>query len=173
MNRRATVLLLLVTLALSACGKIAEEAVERGIESQTGGDVEIDADQGNFSVESSEGTFEQRVGQMPDNFPDSVPLPDIEVQSGMRMETEDGNGWNVSGLFAGDCEDFVAFYNSIGPEWSPLEGMEPPTCDNSSDGAFLNAIVESDQYLVTYGFISDGQSAPTISVQVIESTDGG
>jgi hypothetical protein len=49
--------LLIAPAVLTSCGNSAEEAAERAIENETGGDVEIDSDGGGFQVETDEGSM--------------------------------------------------------------------------------------------------------------------
>ncbi len=85
-------LLLAMCLALSACGSIAEFAVEEVTEEAIGAEIETDADgnitlesdeatvvfgaeEGSMSIESDEGSFEMNSdNELPEGFP--VPVPD-------------------------------------------------------------------------------------------------
>jgi len=76
-------LALLSTVLLTACGTddlvegVAERAVENAAE-QDGVDVDIDSEDGSVKVETDQGTFSSG-GDLPDDFPDDVPLLDGEV----------------------------------------------------------------------------------------------
>lgn len=102
----------LLALGLASCGWIAEEAIEQAVESETGGDVEIDfdSDDGTLSIEGENGesfnfdidedgeqstfsgtdedgnSFEMTSGDsLPDDWPGDVPLPSGSVVAGSSM----------------------------------------------------------------------------------------
>lgn len=95
----ATTLAAFLPLSLAACGEsienAAEEAAEQAIEDANGGEVDIDTDNGEVKVESSDGSYSAGQG-LPEDFPeDEVPLVG-EVRSGSSVNTGDGMGWTVS-----------------------------------------------------------------------------
>ncbi len=93
---------LATAVALAGCGSVgdavAERAIEEGLEQASIGDVEVDLDDGGgVSVESSEGSFQ--IGddaEVPDGFPDDVPLPDGDVMVAMSFDDDSGTGYNVT-----------------------------------------------------------------------------
>lgn len=107
-----------LALAIAACGNVAEELAEQAIESQDGGDVDIDFDQGDdgatieFSDGDDEGSGTMVIGggELPDDFP--VPVPDgFEVSSTSSFSSADGTQY--SAVLVWDRDDFdslVAFY---------------------------------------------------------------
>lgn len=91
-------------LALSGCGAIADEAVDRitdqaGVDiDRDGGQVRVTTDDGTLTMDGEGGTFElttpdgqvsSQTGKLPDGFPDAVPLVDGEIIVG-TSSTIDG-----------------------------------------------------------------------------------
>lgn len=97
-SRRAAAILAAgaFTLLTAGCGnaaeKVSEKAVEKAIESETGGDVDINTDgEGSFSVETEDGSFSTSANEVPDGWPEDVTLPDgIEITTGSAMDASDG-----------------------------------------------------------------------------------
>ena len=107
---------LLFALAMTSCGKLAEEAIEQAIESDTGEDVEIDfnSDDGTLSIEGENGegfsidvdedgesavlsstdedgnTFEMVTGDgIPDDWPGELPVPPGTIVASTMMAESD------------------------------------------------------------------------------------
>lgn len=88
---------------LGGCG-LGDEAVERGMEeaieagASDGTEVDIDADGGKVKVEDSDGSVEFGGDtELPESFPDDVPLPEGEFE--VRMATENSDGTMMASLF--------------------------------------------------------------------------
>jgi len=73
--KRITVGFVALALVLTACGSAAEVLTEQVAEQAIGGgDVKIDTDSGEVSVETEDGSIVIGGGELPDGF--DVPLPD-------------------------------------------------------------------------------------------------
>lgn len=98
MKRRILVWALLgVAFLATSCGNPAEEAAERAIEAESGGEVDIDFDDGDgeATIEFSDGEDDESgtmvIGgeDLPDDFP--IPAPDgFEVSSTSSFSSDDG-----------------------------------------------------------------------------------
>ena len=66
-----------LTLSATACSNPVEKVIEKALEEQTGGDVDISTGQDGITVDTEAGSF-QAGGAVakPDDFPDEVPFPD-------------------------------------------------------------------------------------------------
>ena len=100
--------LLAAALVVAGCGEIAERAVEEGLEQAGGasGNVELDLDNedGSLSIESSEGSFRIGAQDVPEDFPEEVPLPaELEVMSSMSFNEEGGTSFNLNATTPGDA----------------------------------------------------------------------
>jgi hypothetical protein len=90
------------TIGLAACGnvaeKVAEKATERAIESETGGNADVDLDDdGSFKVRSDDGSFEVTSdGSLADGFPTDVPLVDGTVQASWSSKDGTAEAWWVT-----------------------------------------------------------------------------
>lgn len=148
---RTTLGFLLITsvLALAACSP-GEELAEQIAESQEGvGDVEIDEDSGEFSVETDEGSASFGGGELPDDFP--VDIPDGgNVQS--VIEQEDGVITTVSYE-----EDFSAIAEHF-EAWVDNSGME-----------VVNRFESSNPQSITWA-LEDGDTGHNITVAAVDET---
>lgn len=111
--------ILVAAMLASGCSAIADKAgekiAEKGIEAGGGGDAEINFDDdgdGSISMESSEGSFSMGGGEIPDGFPEEVPLPDgFEVESAMAIGSDEVNQiytLSLKGEGSGDDADALA-----------------------------------------------------------------
>lgn len=100
-----------VGLILNGIGnKASEEAAERAIEAATGGRVDVDADDGEVTVRTEEGTWSTSA-ELPDDFPSDVPLyPDAEVQGSVAAAGQQGGGISVGLQTDDDLSDVTAWY---------------------------------------------------------------
>ena len=72
--------------------QVAEKAVEQAIENEGGGNVDIDTDgDGSLSIETEDGSFSTGTGELPETWPEDVPLPEgLEIGAGTTMDSSDG-----------------------------------------------------------------------------------
>lgn len=91
----------LATTLLTGCSAMADKAgekvAEKGMEAAGGGGVDIDSEgDGKVTIESDEGSLEVGGSDLPDGFPDDVPLPDdFEIEAAMSMGTADNQTFTV------------------------------------------------------------------------------
>lgn len=89
----------LVLLLLPACGNavegLAENAVERAIENEVGGDADVQVDEDSVTIDTQDGSITAGSGSVPDDFPSDIALVEGEVSFAQRIETADGIGWSV------------------------------------------------------------------------------
>ena len=87
----------LVTGCSAIADKAGEKVAEKGMEAAGGGDVDIDSDDdGKVSIESDEGSLEIGGSELPDDFPEEVPLPDdFTLEASMSMGTADDQSFTV------------------------------------------------------------------------------
>lgn len=143
----------------SAADKASEKLVERAIESESGGDVDLnfDADgEGTFSVETEDGSFSMGAGgEVPDAWPSDVPLPDdLEVISGSTMsDGSSGEIVSVSGSTGASVDEVIASF----------EGLAGWTVDNESTMSSTDGSISSL-------FMSQGDR--NLSITVSEGSDG-
>lgn len=113
----AALLVAVLALASTACGAIADRAtervIERAIESETGGSVNIDrSGDGSFSVETDEGTFAFGAGEVPAVIANEFDLPrDLDVLSASEITTD------------GEATALVVLYRESAPG-SVLEDLQ-------------------------------------------------
>lgn len=173
---RPRLLLAIGALALSgtACSSIgegiAERAAEEIAEQAAGEGVEIDLDEdgGTFRIESSEGTLDFGGGEIPDGFPDGLPLPDgHEVLTTMSQGSDDGETMMVNLGAPGGFDAVRAAVES---------GLDGWTIDNTSDmssGDFASTTwtVSRDDWSGSVTVSSDGSDQTTVAY-VLERSAG-
>jgi hypothetical protein len=180
-------------LVLGACSsediaeKVAEEAVEQQLEADgQSGDVDIDIDDGNVTIQGEDGEIQFDVdeengltvvstpdgemvvgsGELPEGFPSDVPMPDgLTVTSGTSMTGPDGDMYLVSGSvadeFAPATEAYAASLVAAGFE----QQMMTETTDGSSF-AFVN-----DAWMISGGFYpAAGGEGSEIGINVVPAT---
>lgn len=76
----------------AAAEKASEKATEQMIESQTGGDVDVDTDgEGKVDIETEDGSLSFGTGELPEDWPEDITVPKgIEILSSTAMDASDG-----------------------------------------------------------------------------------
>lgn len=159
-----------VILTMTACGSggdsddaadaLAEEIVERA----GGGDVEINTDDDEFTmeVENDEGGFAATLGgDLPADFP--FPLPDeFEVRSSMQIDDEAGTSYNaVISVDAEEYDSVKAMYESwLEGEGFAVDAFEVENADGTK-GVFIS------------GERDDVDAFVSISVEEVANDDAG
>lgn len=103
--------------ALSGCGfvgdrvgeRVAEELGDRAVD----GEVDFDRDSGEIRIENSEGSFTIGGGDLPDAFPDEMPVPDGgEIVSTQSGSNDQGEQVSVQvHVTEGSFDELVAFFD--------------------------------------------------------------
>lgn len=117
-----------VAVLVSACQSASEQLTEQILEQQDGVDnVEFDADSGEVSVETEDGSITIGGGEVPAGFP--VPFPDgYEVTSVFDSEGDS----SVAVLYSPDrYDELVSFYEN----WTASQPGEWSTTTNTFDNA--------------------------------------
>lgn len=126
-TRTLAALALTVPLAFGAVACSSDEAAdkiaEKIIESGAGKDVDVDydSDSGSFTVDSDDGSmsFSPDGGELSENWPSEIPMPDDFKVTGTFETTTDGEqSFHASGTVPGDVkaafEDVVAAFAADG-----------------------------------------------------------
>lgn len=213
-------------IGLSGCGMLAEEAVEKGIESGSGGDVEFDmnGEDGNFSVQTEDGEFSMQTDEdgnvtmsgsdangeefeinadqsgnitggneddsfsmqtdeetgsfkmetedgtmesaakIPDDFPDSIPLPsDFEVQQGTRMESEGAVTWSVSGATGQAVDEVIETFGAAVSDAGYAE------VSSMSSAEYAQVSFEGEYTVSMAAFAGDGVTNIQLTVMPVSS----
>ena len=116
-----------VGLALAGCGsvsdeiseRVTEQVVERAAEAggEEGVEFDIDSDDGSFTIETDEGTFATGSDELPEGFPEAMPVPDgLVVAGSMTGSGDSGEGYFVQlsseEASQGAYDELVAFYDA-------------------------------------------------------------
>ena len=135
--RRIVVLCCVLAMGLVGCSKIAdkvaETAVEKAAGAAAGGNVDINTDNGEFHIESSEGSLSVG-GTLPESFPDEMPLIDHDkVISSMEDTTGSGPSVLTSVQASSSYDDAVAFFEDAfgSGDWT-IDGRTQQSNDTSA-----------------------------------------
>ncbi len=117
--------------------RVTEEVIEKAIESEGGGDVEIDLDDGKITIQGDDGEVnisaddetieiqsddgEVTIGtgaDLPDGFPGDVPIyPDMEITMGWAVTEDSKDSYSVNGLTEDAGDDVFAWYKDKLSGW--------------------------------------------------------
>jgi len=115
-RRLSLAITLSAAVLLAGCGSIgeavSERAIEEGLEAAGGGgdvDIDLDDENGGISIETSEGSMQIGNAEIPDGFPESIPLPDdATIVSAMSFSEDDGANFNVTMTVPGAADALAA-----------------------------------------------------------------
>lgn len=151
----------------------ADEIAEQLAESGSGvDDVEIDSDTGEVQVETEDGSFSTG-SELPDDFPEDVPLPEgAEITGAFSSDSGGDQGWNVSGTLPGADEgtfdEIVSMFRDDG--WDVTNEVT----SESDAGTSSSAIVDNGTWNVTLSVQVDvPESDDAFNYFVVGSTGAG
>ena len=155
---------LALTFGLSSCAnpaeQLADSLIEQLVESQTGGEVQVDRDgDGGYSIKTQDGSVSiGSSAELPDDFPDEHPLPNGTLTS--AWETE-GN-WQLvfQSTARSEYERLIDHYSSQG--YQEVLRTEP---SNINDHQM--ALYENDRWgvVITWEDVEDGTLTYTLSTR--------
>ncbi len=185
----------LLALSLAGCGKLAEEALEQAVESESGGDVEIDfdSDDGTFTIEGENGeefsldidengqastmsgtdedgnTFEMSTGQeVPDEWPDDIPTPPGSVISATVISD---NGDQMLSI-ATEVPDAERAHEGYVEQLKSTGFTTESTSSFESDGTTSSfAVMTRDELSVQVSSTGDGSDTQSLIVSLQTSNE--
>lgn len=113
-------------LVLTSCSpgdlidRAVEKGIEKGVEAATGTEIDFDDESGTVSLTTDEGevTLGGGGGELPDGFPDEIPLIDGEIGGGMRLSEGETDGFmanvTVTGSIAEVYDNTTALLEGAG-----------------------------------------------------------
>ncbi|MEO6987775.1 MAG: hypothetical protein ABI239_03920 [Aquihabitans sp.] len=157
-------LLLVATGCGKAADKLSEKATEKAIESAAGEGVDVDLDgDGNFAIETEDGSYSAQVGKVPASWPDDVPLPpDLTVvQSGTEMADAEGiTTTSVSFTTNATASAVAEFYTDALSDWTDTMN----STSSADSGDFSQLMYEKgDRTVVIIAASSEGETQVTIN----------
>ncbi len=182
--------MLLVLFAASGCfgqnivERIAEEAIEKAIEKDSGENVEIDLEEGEMTIQSDEGEVsissdddsieiksdegEVTIGvgtELPDGFPGNVPVyPDMEITTSWKSTENDKASYSISGLTDDGGDGVFAWYKDKLSGWD-IEGEFTMSGD---DGKTSTLSAKGSGLVVTVMVFETEDEGTTIVQTVVE-----
>jgi hypothetical protein len=142
----------------TGCGAAADKAAERVSEEAAeeaigGGNVDID-DDGNVQVETEDGSVAYGTGDLPEGWPEDVPMPDeTEIEGSFGGTTASGTNLTVAGETSLSPEEVDQHFAGIG--WT-------------TDSEFSGGAADEDAGYVRS--LSDGER--TLAITAAAGTDG-
>lgn len=146
-----------------------ERAVERAIEGATGGDVDIDIDRdGSMEVTGENGeAYKVSTGDsvsLPDNWPDSVPLPSdarISYAGSMNGGDDASSGLSVVYTTKDSATEVAEYFKST----LEKEGWEIQATMATGDGSMVTASKGEEENVAVYIGSADGETTVNVSIQ--------
>lgn len=163
---------LVALVAISfGCGKAAEKGIERSIESENGGDADVDLSDGNIQVSDGEGgTVEIDASgnaSLPDGFPSDLEVAGTtNIIQASNSTTGDSQVQLVTLQFEGPVADAYEGYK-VQLEAAGYE-IESDSSGTNAGSDVGNAVATKGSTTVNATFGGDGQGngTATVSVQV-------
>jgi hypothetical protein len=164
----ALTVIIIGAAALSSCGKATETGLEKVIEQQSGGNVDIDTDGGGFSIETEDGS--------------------MTVDADGNFVITDENGETITGNAGADDESFNvesedgSFSAGATTELPDAWPSDVPTPDGlaitsafvisetTADGMSVNGTVDGEGFLDDYGTELEAAGFETTSEYKAEGT---
>lgn len=158
------------SLGLVGCGaaaeKAAEKATEQAIESQGGGDVDINADDGTVEVETEDGSMSFGTAEVPEEWPEDIELPDgLEILSGTSMDASDGRLVAITATSEQSPDELLEGLKSQLSDWE----ISGETDMSSTNGNLAGAQWDTDGRRVTFA-ASSGGDGNDVSVTIGHTT---
>ena len=149
--------------------EIGQKIMEKAIESQTGGKVDVDADKGIMSVDTKDGSFSAGENvKIPDNFP-----KDIFVLSDAKV------AFAMSGA-AGEKSYSISYFTSTTPEEAMSKykdemikngWQKENETDMGTQGKILNFKKGQVSVMITLGTSEDEENKGKTQISVITAED--
>lgn len=158
---------------LAGCGKVSdklsekasEKITEKAIEASSGGKADVDIKDGEVSIETEDGSLKIGTGDLPDNWPKDVPLPDdIKIAGSYgSSDTSSGEIVTVSAQTDLSADEVISFYNDKLGDWS-----ESSNFSTSSDGGKLSSIsLEKDNRTISISATEDSDNETLLTISHI------
>jgi hypothetical protein len=165
---RLVVLFAVLSLVVFAvgCGRIAEKAAETAVEGATGVKVEDDGD--SVTIETDEGTVEVGSGEgdLPEDFPDDVPVYDGAIDSHNKVSTPDGVMWSVVLSTSDNFDNVVSWYKA---ELSSTDWAQEALLESSAPEGATFVLKKGEQANAAIGIsVAEDSGKTEISLTVTE-----
>lgn len=151
------------TIGEKVSEKVAEEAVEKAVEVQSGGDANVELDQGKVQVTTDKGSVSYQAGTtLPASFPSDVPLyPGATLTSSAEVNSPEGHGFMV-GLKSADTPDKIgAFYKE------KLAAAYASKADMNMNGQVMLYYATPDEKRTVQVAINPAEGGSDVSITVV------
>ncbi len=149
----------------TGCGAAADKAAERVSEEATeealgGGNVDID-DDGNVEVETEDGSLSVGTGELPDDWPEDIPVIEGATLEGAYSSSSNGESVHTASLTTDDSvADVLAFYKDELSGWTV--DQESTSEVNGSESGILT-VSDGDRTAAITASETDGTTNVSIT----------
>lgn len=146
------------SLALASCGaaaeKASEKATEQMIESQTGGDVDVNTDgDGKVEIDTDQGSMSFGTGDLPEDWPEDLEVPEgIEILSGTSMDAADGRLTSITATADRPPVEILEELKEQLADWT----ISGETTTTATEGSIVGAQWETEGRRVNFAASSGG-----------------
>lgn len=152
-----------VLLLVAGCGEASERGLEQVIESQAGADVDVDLDDdGSFSLQSDEGSVQFGAAEVPDSWPDDVPLPDLVDLTATEFSADGETMQTIAGTTPMSATEVEALFAEL--EGWTQEGRSASNADGASSVTLV--LTRDDRELVV--LVNDGGAESYVSISNVQ-----
>lgn len=154
-------------LTEAATEEVVEQAIEESVEG--GSDVELDVDDGGNTVtyESEEGSLTMGSGEIPESFPDTIPLPpeDYSILSAMEV-TGDGGYVRLVVTTTGTVEDLGALMEQGLEEGGfTIEGTQNQSYGDTTS-VMMQGTGDGKSVMITVNDAGDGEGQISVGYTI-------
>jgi hypothetical protein len=136
--------------------RITEGVIEKAIEGESGGNVEIDlseGEEGEIRISSEDSEITLGTGaELPEGFPEDVPIyGDMEITTSFTSSEDDKNIYSITAVSPKSVEEIFDWYINELSGWS-IENEYKLDADNGENsGKNYNLIAQMDGITLTLG----------------------
>ncbi len=140
---------------------ITGEAIERAIEEESGGEVDIDISEGEMTIKTDEGemTFGESA-ELPDGFPSAAPVyPDMTIVTAWTVTEEGKENFSISASTSDPGEKVFNWYKA---EMSSWEIESEFTSDMGEDGVTFSINGNNGTYNLSVLILEDDEQTTVV-----------
>jgi hypothetical protein len=156
-------------LSLTSCGNAEDKAAENLAEELAGGDVDIDVDGENVTIEGEDGdTSYSSSNELPEDFPESVALIDGTLMNSTKVEADGTTNWSV--IIGADSDSEQSGADAIAQLVEAGFTEVSNSTFSDDNGTIVSATYEDATYTIMLGAVEDTSGDYSSLVTYVVST---